>query len=110
VDKLVSAAYENGLLPETLSNAVELLTTPGYLDQASLGAIARNLYPAAAVSGDIILQVIGALGHGQLKPALSIQAILLRWIVMVYHLVDTPGVLSQAYAVLFNLLDTAAIR
>ncbi|KAL0943647.1 mis6 domain-containing protein [Colletotrichum truncatum] len=29
---------------------------------------------------------------------------------MVYHIIENPAILSQAYAVLFNLLDTAAIR
>lgn len=29
---------------------------------------------------------------------------------MVYHVLEEPELLSRAYAVLFNLLDTAAIR
>lgn len=97
-------------MPDELARLVDLLTVPNYLDQASLAAIVRNLYPSAKVSDDTVLRFVGALGHGQLKPSLSLQSLFLRWLVMVYHLLENPAVLSQTYAVLFNLLDTAAIR
>lgn len=89
---------------------ISLVTQPRYLDQASLAAIIRNLYPATRVPSDAVLEVIGCLGHGQLKPSLTVQSHLLRWLVMVYHVLEEPEALSRAYAVLFNLLDTAAIR
>lgn len=57
-----------------------------------------------------MLRVVAALGHGTLKASLTLQAGLLKWLVMVYHVLETPAVLGQAYPVLFNLLDTAAIR
>ena len=110
VDRLCSAAYEHGLLPEPLSHLIDLLTRPSYLDQASLGALARNLYPAAAVTRDAVLRIVGCLGIGELKPSLPLQAVLLKWLVMVYHVIDAPGIFSRAYPVLFNLLDVAAIR
>jgi centromere protein I len=86
------------------------VTHSRHLDQASVAAIVRNLFPAAKVPGDAILDVIGCLGLGELKPSLTIQSHLLRWLVMVYHVLEEPDTLSRAYAVLFNLLDTAAIR
>lgn len=110
VEKLASLSYEQGLLPEDLSQLIELVTTPNFLDQASLGNILRNLYPAAAVNADFIVKVIGSLGHGKLKPSLAIQGALLKWLIMIYHIIDHQAILSQAYSVLFNLLDTAAIR
>lgn len=70
----------------------------------------RTLYPVAKVSRDDVLLVISALGNGKAKPSLTLQAALLRWLVMVYHVLDAPGVLGQAYPVLFNLLDTGAFR
>lgn len=60
--------------------------------------------------GDAVLRVVGCLGVGALKPSLNVQAALLRWLVMVYHVVEGRGVLARAYPVLFNLLDVAAIR
>jgi centromere protein I len=110
VDKVCSEAYEHGLLPEPLGRLLDLLTRPNHLDQASLGALARNLYPASAVSPDLVFKVVGGLGHGELKPSLPIQAALLRWLIMVYHVIDPPRALAKAYPVLFNLLDTSAIR
>jgi centromere protein I len=86
------------------------VTRPNHLDQASLGAIVRHLYPSQSVSEDLVFKVVGGLGHGELKPSLPIQAALLRWLVMVYHVIDPTKALGRAYPVLFNLLDTAAIR
>ncbi|ROT43228.1 Mis6-domain-containing protein [Sodiomyces alkalinus F11] len=110
VQKLASKAYEHGLLPDPLNELIDLLTTPSHLDQASLNALVNNLYPAARLSPDAVLKVVGCLGNGELKPPFPIQAGLLRWLVMVYHTIDGPAILSQAYPVLFNLLETAAIR
>lgn len=110
VQKLASKAYEHGLLPDPLNELIDLLTSPSHLDQASLNALVNNLYPATRLSSDAVLKVVGCLGNGQLKPPFPIQAGLLRWLVMVYHVIDGPGLLSQAYPVLFNLLETAAIR
>ncbi|EGX96734.1 Mis6 domain-containing protein [Cordyceps militaris CM01] len=110
VTSLASLAYERGLLPAALDELLTLVTTPSLLDQASLGVLLRGLYPVTRVSGASALRVVGALGHGRLKPSMAIQALLLRWLTMVYHVLEAPGVLSQAYPVLFNLLDTAAIR
>ncbi len=70
----------------------------------------RNLYPVTKVSREQALRAVAAVGIGRLKPSLTVQGLLLRWLIMVYHVLEAPAVLSQAYAVLFNLLDTAAIR
>ncbi|KAL6910926.1 Mis6 domain-containing protein [Trichoderma evansii] len=110
VASLTSLAYENGLLPEALDQLIDLVVTPSHLDQASRAAIVRNLYPVSRVSRDIAIRVIGALGHGALKPSLNIQVALLKWLIMIHHVLETPAVLAQAYGVLFNLLNTAAIR
>ncbi|KAF6845056.1 hypothetical protein CMUS01_00445 [Colletotrichum musicola] len=110
VDKIASSAYENGLLPEPLSELIDLITRPSYLDQASLNALVKNLYPATRLSDDAILRVVGCLGHGELKPSLVLQSKLLKWLIMVYHVIENAAVLSRAYPILFNLLDTAAIR
>ncbi|OHF02767.1 hypothetical protein CORC01_01868 [Colletotrichum orchidophilum] len=110
VEKVASHAFENGLLPEPLSELIDLLTRPSLLDQASLNALLKNLYPATRLSSDIVLRVVGCLGHGELKPSLVLQSNVLKWLIMAYHIIEKPAILSQAYAVLFNLLDTAAIR
>ncbi|KAF5025052.1 hypothetical protein F66182_2869 [Fusarium sp. NRRL 66182] len=110
IASLTSLCYEWGLLPETLDQLINLVTTPNHLDQASQAAIIRNLYPAAPVSRESALQVVSCFGHGILKPSLTLQAALLKWLIIVHHTLESPQVLSQAYPVLFNLLDTAATR
>ncbi|KAF9874862.1 hypothetical protein CkaCkLH20_07556 [Colletotrichum karsti] len=110
IDRLASAAYVKGLLPEPLTELIDLITRPSCLDQGGLNILVKNLYPAERLSDDLVLRVVGCLGHGELKPSLVLQSNLLKWLIMVYHVLERPAVLSQAYAVLFNLLDTAAIR
>ncbi|KAH7033208.1 Mis6-domain-containing protein [Microdochium trichocladiopsis] len=110
VEKLNTRNYERGVLPGDLDDLIDVLTTPNFLDQASLNSILRSLYPASTVSGDVLVKVVGALGHGKRKPSLAIQGALLRWLIMIHHVIDNSGVLSQSYSLLFNLLDTAAIR
>ncbi|KAI1754469.1 Mis6-domain-containing protein [Xylaria castorea] len=110
VEQLTSLAYDQGLLPADLSELIDLVTTPNFLDQASLVTIIKNLYPATSVSGDLIIKVVGCLGHGKLKPSLTIQAALLKWLIMVQHVTENRTCFLQAYPVLFNLLDTAALR
>jgi centromere protein I len=110
VANLTSLIYEWGVLPDILDDLITLIVKPSHLDQASLSAIVRNLYPATPVSPDIVLRIVSSLGHGKIKPSLTLQAGLLRWLIMVYHALESPQVLSQAYPVLFNMLDTAATR
>lgn len=110
VASLTSATYDRGLLPSALDALINLVTKPSHLDQASLAAIVRNLYPASLVSRDVVLKVVASLGHGKIKPSLPLQAALLKWLIMVFHVLESPQILSQAYPVLFNLLDTAALR
>lgn len=103
-------SYDRGLLPIELNELVDLATTPNHLDQASLASIVRNLYPATPVDNDVITKVIGSIGHGRSKPSLAIQGLLLRWLVMIYHIMQSQDALARGYSVLFNLLDTAALR
>ncbi|RBR04332.1 uncharacterized protein FIESC28_11588 [Fusarium coffeatum] len=110
IANLTSLSYEWGLLPETLDSLINLVTTPNHLDQASQAAIIRNLYPVEAVSRGSVLRVVSCLGHGTLKPSLTLQAALIKWLITVHHTLESPQVLSQAYPVLFNLLNTAATR
>ncbi|KAI0849903.1 Mis6-domain-containing protein [Daldinia vernicosa] len=110
VEKLASLSYEQGLLPDDLGQLIDLVTTPSFLDQASLGNLIRNFYPVATVDIELVVKIIGCLGHGKLKPSLNIQGALLRWLVMIHHIIENQAILSRAYSVLFNLLETAAIR
>ncbi|EXU95579.1 Mis6 domain protein [Metarhizium robertsii] len=90
-------AYEEGIVPAALDRLIDLVTIPNYLDQASLASVVRNLYPAERVSPNVVLHVVSALGHGALKAPLSLQAALLKWLVMVYHVLETPAAAAGAF-------------
>lgn len=110
VERVASKAFEDGLSETSLDELVDIVTLPNELDQASIANIVRNLYPAAQISDDTLVKVIGSLGHGQSRAAFPVQSLLLKWLVMVYDSIRNPKILSHAYSFLFNLLDTIAIR
>ncbi|CZR60000.1 related to Mis6 domain protein [Phialocephala subalpina] len=110
VDNVCAKAYEDGLLVGELNKLIDILTLPNELDQGSLGNLIRNLYPVSKVPDSTVAKVIGSLGHGRFKSSYATQAGLLRWLVLVYDVLDNPRILSQLYSTVFNLLDTAAIR
>lgn len=111
VETITTLSSDRGIAPDDLVRLVDLVTAPGHhLDQATLAAIIRNLYPIDSVPESVVLAIVGSLGHGQLKPSLPIQSLLLRWLIMVFHVLDSRAILLRCYPVLFNLLDTAATR
>ncbi|TVY81539.1 Inner kinetochore subunit mis6 [Lachnellula suecica] len=110
VDKFCAKAYEDGLPNASLDRLIDLLTLPSELDQASINNLIKNLYPASKVPDTTVIKVVASLGHGRAKPSYNAQAALLKWLVMVYEVVENQRILSQLYAILFNLLDTIAIR
>ena len=110
MDKVCAKAYEQGLPNASLDRLIDILTLPNQLDQASINNLIRNLYPAGKVPDTTIIKLVASLGHGRAKPSYNAQAALLKWLVMVYDVLETPKILSQLYGILFNLLDTIAIR
>lgn len=110
VENLAAECYDKGILPDSLRELIDLIISPSHLDQASLNNLIRNLYPATSIDDDILIKIVGGLGHGALKPSLVVQAALIRWMILTHHIFKVQNALSKVYGVLFNLLDTAAIR
>jgi centromere protein I len=110
VDDICSDAYQHGLSTAHLGKIVDIITRPNALDQATIGALIRNLYPAGKVPDVVVVNVVASFGHGNAKPSHNVQAALLKWMIMVYDVLENQKILSQLYAVLFNLLDTLALR
>ena len=103
-------AFEHGLANDALETLVDILSQPNELDQASIVALVRNLYPASKLRSSAIIKVVGCLGHGKRKAAAPTQVALVKWIIMVYDVLESRGIVSQFYGVFFNLLDTLSIR
>ena len=110
VDHVCTEAYQNGLQTASLDKLIDIITLPNHVDQSSVGNLIKNLYPASKVPDTIVVKVVGSLGHGRVKPSYSTQVALLRWLVMVYDVLESHMILSRLYSTLFNLLDTIAIR
>ncbi len=110
VNIICSYAYENGLNPNSLSTIIDLITKPSYLDQSSITAIIKNLYPASKVSNDVVFRLVGSLGSGKGKSSAATQALLIRWLILVYEVLMDSSVLSKLYGVLFNMLDMISLR
>lgn len=87
-----------------------MITLPNALDQATINALIKNLYPKEKVPDVVVVNIVASLGHGNAKPSHSVQAALLKWLIMAYGILENQRTLSQLYAVLFNLLDTLALR
>ncbi|KUJ11771.1 Mis6-domain-containing protein [Mollisia scopiformis] len=110
IDRVCSKAYDDGFLVEELHRVVDTITLANELDQGSLSNLIRNLYPVSKVPDSVVIKVVSSLGNGRFKPSYNTQAGLLKWLVMVYDVLENPRMLSQLYSIIFNLLDTAAIR
>ncbi|RPB05832.1 Mis6-domain-containing protein [Choiromyces venosus 120613-1] len=111
IDSISQHATVRGLTNDSLEALINVLTSsPCYLDQPSVGSIVKILFPRRKVSENVVVKVVGSLGQGQSKPSLATQALLLRWLVMVYDVLESYDVLSQLYGVLFNLLDMITLR
>ena len=89
---------------------LNLVTSSNGLDQTSRGLIVKSLYPADTVPSAVVQKAASSLGHGAQKPQSSIQIALLRWLIMVHPILETPATLSSLYSVFFNMLDRMDIR
>ena len=89
---------------------MDLLTSPHKLEQSSQNALLRSLYPSQKISDGLVRTIISSLGAGKRKASTSTQQGLLKWLVMVYDLIENPAVFSRLYSVLFNLLNVFYLR
>ena len=76
VDDLSQYSSIRGLEDESLSALIDILTTPGKLDQGSTAAIINSLYPRNKVPEGIAVKVVGCFGQGQSKPSLQVQVLM----------------------------------
>jgi centromere protein I len=110
VDVICDSAFDLGLSLDSLTAIVHIITQPNELDQSTIGTIIKYLYPATKVTEDVAIRIVGCLGQGERKPPLPIQAGLLKWLIMVYDVLEGQAVLSSLYGVLFNMLDMLSLR
>lgn len=107
---IASDAYESGISQIALGRLLKVLTTKNNLDQGTVTALIKNLYPQERVTSKHITQVVCCLGPSKSKPSPATQALLVRWLILAYDLLDDKTHLGKLYAVLFNHLDMISLR
>ncbi|KAK2764950.1 hypothetical protein FQN54_008649 [Arachnomyces sp. PD_36] len=110
VKSIVPDAYEHGIPPGILERIIDAITKPNHVDQGSVTSLIKNLYPTEKVSPDVVTKVVCSLGPSKSKPPAATQALLLRWLILVYDVLEDRSHLSKLYAVLFNYLDMISLR
>jgi centromere protein I len=89
---------------------VQLACVKTHLDQSSVTTLVKNLYPAQRIPADVVVTIVGALGQGKGKPSPGTQESLVKWLTVIYEIVENSNVLSRLYGVLFGTLDMISIR
>lgn len=107
---IASDAYQTGIPPDTLESLINILTQPNALDQNTITTLAKNLYPLERIPSKLITKVVCCLGPNKSKPSTATQALLLRWLILVYDFLEDRNHLSKFYAVFFNFLDMLSLR
>ncbi|KAJ5242116.1 uncharacterized protein N7469_000443 [Penicillium citrinum] len=110
VKTIASNAYENGLSPSALDRLLKVLCVKNSLDQGSVTSLVKNIYPRERLSSKLVTRVVCCLGPSKAKPSPATQALLVRWLIVVYDLLEEKGHLGKLYAVLFNYLDMISLR
>ncbi|KAL4992869.1 Mis6-domain-containing protein [Aspergillus falconensis] len=108
--QIAELAYESGIPQAALERLLKLLTRNNNLDQGTITTLVKNLYPSERVASKLITQVVCCLGPTKNKPSPATQALLLRWLILIYDSLDDRSHLSKLYAVLFNHLDMISLR
>ncbi|KAK6511551.1 hypothetical protein TWF481_000466 [Arthrobotrys musiformis] len=111
VEELSSYANTNGLTHGYLETLLRILTLPKTsIDAPKTRALVKSLVPLERVKPSTVIHLISSLGEGEQRAEYATQALLLKWLVMVYDFLDSYAVLHQLYGILFNFLYTANLR
>ncbi|KAJ5669329.1 hypothetical protein N7462_010399 [Penicillium macrosclerotiorum] len=110
VKTIASDAYENGIPQVVLGRLLKILTVKNHLDQGSVTTLVKNLYPQERIASKYVTQVVCCLGPSKSKPSPATQALLVRWLILAYHLLEDGSHIGKLYAVLFNHLDMISLR
>lgn len=110
MNELCDHAFTSGLDREVLTDVVSIVSRKTELDQTSVTNLIKNLFPREEVAEAVVVTVVGGLGQGNFKPSLTTQALLLRWLFLVFPVLESRSILPRLYGVLFGFLDMMSIR
>ena len=110
LDIIQSHAQQHGLQTATLERLLKVLASANALDQTTQRTLINVLYPADPIPSHLICLVVNGLGYGSRKASVSNQQLLLKWLIMIHHMLEDPSILSNLYSIFFNLLDMSNLR
>jgi centromere protein I len=107
VQSLGVYAKDVGLSPKEITSLVAIAGS-GRLGVQSAQKLIRCLIPQEHVEQEAAVKVLSCLGVPNI--AASVKALLLKWTVLVFDLLDGDHLLSCLYDVLFHFLDYDSLR
>ncbi|KAF2397240.1 Mis6-domain-containing protein [Trichodelitschia bisporula] len=110
VNEIIDHANVQGLKKDELARVIAAVSVRNELDQASITALIKNLFPSEKVPSDIVYSVVGALGNGKRNPSPTTQTALVKWLIATHDVFEDEACLGRLYGVLFNLLDMFTLR
>ncbi|XP_035693928.1 centromere protein I-like [Branchiostoma floridae] len=96
-------AQSKGLSPDNILS-LTLVITRGQFGDSTNSRLVKCLIPATAVPEEAAVRAISWICTN--KPSKSVQAFLLRWLVLVYDLIDGKDKLHALYGVLFFFIQS----
>ncbi|CAG8659270.1 7903_t:CDS:10, partial [Ambispora leptoticha] len=107
INELEKLVHWHGLEEEQLSDLLNLVFS-AKLDVADTKRIIKLLIPRQKISENLVIKILGKLGHELVIH--SIQGLLLRWIILVYPLLEDYSRLQKLYGVIFHFLEYQGLR
>ncbi|KAL8624506.1 hypothetical protein ACOMHN_053049 [Nucella lapillus] len=103
LETIKTAAEESGLDPGVITSLVDAAAS-GCFSQNVSRQLIRCLIPKTKVPQEAVMKAISWMSTN--KPAVAIQTMLIRWILVVYDYIDTYDKLHCLYGILFLFLDS----
>ncbi|XP_073255780.1 centromere protein I-like [Porites lutea] len=103
VEKIESVAFSDGLQPEQLLNLVKLGTSGKYGDSIS-SRIIKCLIPQGAVPSLAVVIAVSRICTNKLS--MNVKALLVRWMLIIFNLIDDLRDVHSLYGILFLFLES----
>ncbi|CAG8723070.1 9007_t:CDS:2, partial [Dentiscutata heterogama] len=105
-DELETLVQWYGLEDTQIAELLEFIIK-GKLDDSDVRKLIKLLVPRRKVSEMSAIKIFGNLGNRNMK--YSIQALLLRWVVLVYGFIEDHSKIYRLYGVIFHYLEYATL-
>ncbi|KAG0260978.1 hypothetical protein DFQ27_003256 [Actinomortierella ambigua] len=105
IEELGERCSKFGLLPDALETALDVVLSKK-LDDTTAKKLVKLLLPRAHVPEDCAIKIMGCLG----RYSRGVEAVLLRWLIIVYDYLDGRTKFVKLYGVAFHYLSYETLR